>query len=42
MNAANDFEIDFCKLIINSLYGKTMETLRKRINVQLVNNAKDF
>ena len=42
MNAANDFEKDFLKLIINSVYGKTMENLRKRINVRLVNNAKDF
>ena len=30
------------KLIINSVYRKTMENLRKRINVRLVNNAKDF
>ena len=37
----NDFEKDFSKLIINSVYGKTMENLRKRINVRLVNNAKD-
>ena len=41
MNAANDFEKDFLKLIINSVYGKTMENLRKRIIMQLVNNA-DF
>ena len=41
-NAANDFENDFFNLIINSVYGKTMENLRKRINVRLVNNAKDF
>ena len=26
----------------NSAYGKTMENLRKRINVRLVNNAKDY
>ena len=30
------------KLIINSVYGKTVENLRKRINVTLVNNAKDY
>ena len=41
-NAANDFEKDFFKLVINSVYGKTMENLRKRINMRLVNNAKDF
>ena len=32
----------FLKLIINSVYGKTMEKLRKRINIRLVNNEKDF
>ena len=42
MNAANDFEKDFFKLLINSVYGKTMENLRKRMNVRLVNNGKDF
>ena len=42
MNAANDFEKYFFKLMINSAYGKTMENLRKRINVRLVNKAEDF
>ena len=28
--------------MINSVYGKTMENLRKRINVRLANNEKDF
>ena len=42
MNADDDFEKDFFKLRINSVYGKTMENLRKRINVRLVNNARDF
>ena len=26
----------------NSVYGKTMENLGKRINVRLVNNTQDF
>ena len=42
MSAANDFEKDFFKSMINSVYGKTMENLQKRNNVRLVNNAKDF
>ena len=42
MNAANDFEKDFLKLMINSVYGKTMKNLRKIINVTLVNNEKDI
>ena len=41
-NAANVFEKDFLKLMINSVYGKTMENLPKRINVTLINNAEDF
>ena len=42
MSATNDFEKDFFKLMINSVYGKTMENLRKRINIRFVNNKKDF
>ena len=42
INAANSFEKDFLKLMINSVYGKTTENLRKRMNVRLVNNEKDF
>ena len=29
-------------MITNSVYGKSMESLRKRIDVRLVNNEKDF
>ena len=42
MNAANDYEKEFFKLMVNSAYGKTIENLRKRISVRLVNNAKVF
>ena len=41
-NAANSFEIDFLKLMINSVNSKTMENLRKRISVKIVDNEKDF
>ena len=42
MCATNDFEKDLFKLMINSVYEKTMENLRKRINVRFANNKKDF
>ena len=42
MGTTNDFEKDFLKLMISSVYGKIMENLRKRINARFVNNKKDF
>ena len=41
-NTGNSFEIDFYKLMKNSFFEKTMEKLRKKINVSLINNAKDY
>ena len=41
-NAVSEFEKNFFKLLINCIYGKSMDNIRKRISVKLINNSKDY
>ena len=41
MKATDDFNKSFLKLLINCIYGKCIENVRKRISLKLINNTKD-
>ena len=41
IQATNEADKDFFKLLINSVYGETMENMRKRMKMRIVTNEKD-
>ena len=39
--STDEFNKNFFKLLINCVYGKSMENIRKRINVKLIKMCKE-
>ena len=42
MQATNETDKNFFKLIINCVYGKTIENMRKRMKIRIVTNKEDL
>ena len=42
MNSKYAFQFQFFKSLINCIYGKSMENIRKRINIKLINDSKEY
>ena len=40
--STDKFNKNFFKLLLNCVYGKSMENIRKRINVKLINDSKEY
>ena len=40
--SVNDFDKDFFKLMINCIFGKSCESVRKRCNIKLISNKKIY
>ena len=40
--ATNEADKNLFKLLINAVYGKTIENMRKRMKIRIITNEKDF